>query len=49
MMRRFATMLTTAALALGVAMPLAHAQSAPPVTLTPDRPAAPAPDRKSVV
>ena len=42
-MRRFATMLTTAALALGVAMPLAHAQSAPPVTLTPDRPAAPAP------
>ena len=43
MMRRFATMLTTAALALGVAMPLAHAQSAPPVTLTPDRPAAPAP------
>ena len=43
MMRRFATMLTTAALALGVAMPPAHAQSAPPVTLTPDRPAAPAP------
>ena len=42
-MRRFATMLTTAALALGVAMPLAHAQSAPPITLTPDRPAAPAP------